>query len=95
MASHTIEKPLHIGKTDTYSLTVSDDWLNGEAISSVIVTTDTDYIALGAESIVGNIIYVYLTGVSTSTGDGSRVHFDYATPTRTDCDYIKVKVKDC
>ena len=93
--SHSIDKPLHIGKTDTYSLTVSEKWLNGETIQSATPTTDSGHITLGSVSIVDNIIYVYLTGVSATVKGGIDVHFDYTTATRSDCDFIKVKVEDC
>ena len=91
--SHTVEKSLHVGKTDTYSITIDPTWLNGEDITSVTVTTDDTYITLGNHSIVDNIIYVYLTGVLKK--GGVNVHFDYVLPTRDDCDYIRVIVEDC
>ena len=97
MATHKVEKPLHVGKEDTYSLTINDNpdggWLNGEAITSVTVTADSAYITVGTTSIVDNIMYVYLTGVSSKMA--SEVHFDYTTATRSDCDYINVDVEDC
>lgn len=91
--SRRIEKPLKVGKTDTYSLSVNATWLNGETINSATVTVDNTYITDGAVSIVDNVIYVFLTGVATKAS--VEVHFDYATATRSDCDYIIVSVEDC
>lgn len=98
--SRRIEKPLKVGKTDTYSLKVSntggdDDkgWLGDEALTSATITVDNTYITDGAVSIVGNVIYVFLTGVLANSN--VEVHFDYATATRSDCDYIIVSVEDC
>lgn len=91
--SRRIEKPLKVGKTDTYSLSVNTTWLNGETINSATVTVDNTYITDGAVSIVDNVIYVFLTGVAAKAS--VEVHFDYATATRSDCDYIIVSVEDC
>lgn len=91
--SRRIEKPLKVGKTDTYSLSVNTTWLNGETINSATVTVDNTYITDGAVTIVGNVIYVFLTGVLANSN--VEVHFDYATATRSDCDYIIVSVEDC
>lgn len=91
--SRRIEKPLKVGKTDTYSLTVNSDWLGDETLTSATVTVDNTYITDGAVSIVGNVIYVFLTGVLAN--GNVEVHFDYATATRSDCDYIIVSVEDC
>lgn len=91
--ANLIKKPLHVGKVDSYSLTVDPEWLNGEPILTANVVSDTDYIAVGATSIVGNIIYMYLTGVAEK--GGSDIHIDYTTATRTDCDTVRVIVESC
>lgn len=93
MSSHTVDKPLKVGKTDSYSLTVSEEWLNGETISTATITVDGAYLALGTQSIVGNIIYFYLTGVAVTSG--TNIHIDYTTATRSDCDFVRVVIKDC
>lgn len=91
--SRRIEKPLKVGKTDSYSLSVNATWLGDETITSATVTVDNTYITDGTVTIVGNVIYVFLTGVLAS--GGVEVHFDYTTETRSDCDYIVVTVEDC
>lgn len=93
MTTNIIEKPLHVGKTDSYSLTVSPAWLNGEAISTATVTTTAANITSGVVSIVDNVLFVFLTGVEKI--HYSDVHFEYATVTRSDCDSISVIVDDC
>ena len=91
--SRIIDKPLKVGKTDSYSLTVSTQWLGGETILSATATSDNAFITVGAVNIVDNVIYVYLTGVAAK--NRVEVHFNYATATRTDCDYILVNVAEC
>lgn len=93
MGSHTIEKILRVGKTDSYSLTVNLDWLNGEAILLATPTTDSAYITIESTSVVGNIVYMYLTGVAPK--GGVDIHIDYTTATRSDCDYVRIIVKEC
>ncbi len=88
-----VEKSLHVGKTDSYSLTVNTTWLNGEAILTANVTSDIADVTVGDVSIVGNVIYAYLTGVSAKAY--TDVHFDYTTATRSDCDTIRVKLEAC
>lgn len=91
--ANLIQKPLHVGKTDSYSLTVDLTWLNGEAILTATPVSDATYITVDSFSIVGNIIYMYLTGVAKS--QTSDVHIGYTTATRSDCDKVRVIVKDC
>lgn len=98
--SRRIEKPLKVGKIDTYSLKVNntggDDgkgWLGDETLTSATVTVDNAFATDGTVSIIDNVIYVFLTGVTANTS--LKVHFDYATATRSDCDYIIVRVEDC
>lgn len=88
-----IEKPLHVGKTDVYSLTVSSGWLNGEVISSFTATTDATKITIGPTDIQDNVLLVYLTGVETQKN--VEIHFNYNTPTRTDCESVYVTVEEC
>ncbi len=93
MIDKLIEKPLHVGKTDSYSLTVSSALLNGEAILTADVTCDPAKATVGASSIDDNVILVYLTGVeSVSYTD---LHFEYTTATRSDCDTPRIAVEDC
>lgn len=88
----TVEKELKVGKTDTYSLTVSSVWLASEGISSAVITVDSAKVTYLSHVIIDNVIFVSLTGVST--GD-TEIHFDYITPTRTDCDAFTLILSDC
>lgn len=87
-----VEKELKVGKTDTYSLTVSSAWLASEAIDSATVTADNAKVSYISQNIVDNVIFVSLMGVSA--GD-TVIHFDYTTPTRTDCDAFILILSDC
>ncbi len=90
------DRPLVIGKTDRYSITVSDQWLDGELIISAAVSSvdSPDNLTLGADTITtGNTVSVLITGV---TEGYHTVHFDYSTATRTSCCTAVVHVdSDC
>ncbi len=88
----TQEKILKVGKTDTYSLTISSEWLNGETIDSAIITVDAAKVTYNSQAIVDNVIYVSLTGVESGS---TTIHIDYTTATRTDCDGFRIKLGDC
>lgn len=87
------DKPLKVGKTDVYSLTVSDDWLDGETIQSFAVTVDANKVTKGATSTDSNKLLVYLTGVESVTS--TAIEFNYNTLTRSDCFVVYLDVEDC
>lgn len=89
----TVQKPLKVGKTDSYSLTVSSEWLGAETITGATATVDGAYVSDGIVTIVENVIYVFLTGVLATSR--TKIHFDYNTATRTDCDSFYLVVEDC
>lgn len=93
MGVNLIEKHLHVGKTDSYSLTVSSLWLNGDGILTASVSSNAAKILVGDISIVENVIFVYLTGVEATPY--SDVHFEYTTSTRSDCEKVRIIVDDC
>lgn len=88
----TAEKKLSVGKTDTYSFTISSKWLDVESISSAIITVDPLKVTYNSQSIVGNIIYMSLTGVEAGS---TVIHIDYTTATRTDCDAYRLVLDEC
>ena len=85
-----MEKVLHVGKTDRYGIN-KDVWLAGEAITLLNVTADA-LVTVDSFSFVGGDITALLTGVSSGV---SKVHFEYTTATRSDCQTILVRVKVC
>tara|TARA_R100000544_G_scaffold20565_1_gene10023 strand:- start:28812 stop:29084 length:273 start_codon:yes stop_codon:yes gene_type:complete len=88
----TVEKPLKVGKTDIYNFQVSEAWLDGETLDTVIITVDTAKVTLNSQTIAGNTIFMSLTGVAI--GD-TEIHIDYTTATRTDCDGFILILEDC
>lgn len=79
-----VQKPLKVGKTDVYSLTLNSEWLEGESLSSysVSIMEGEESLSKGSTSLIGNTIYVYLTGVAIK--DNIVLVFNYSTPTRSD-----------
>ena len=90
------DRPLFVGKTDGYSITLGDKWLDGETIISANVTSvdSPDNITLGVHAVVtGNTVSVPITGV---TEGYHTVHFEYDTATRSSCCSVIVHVdSDC
>ena len=91
-----IDKPLKVGKTDRYQFGGAglSAWLNGEALQSFTVETDTDLALLsGVPSLdAPGKIGFFLTGVAPGR---CKIHVNYATPTRSDCATITVVVNNC
>jgi hypothetical protein len=89
----TFEKPLTIGKTDTYTYTVPSEWLGSNTITAHDVTVDA-LVTKNNSGVTGNVIAASISGV---TAGNSNVHFDYTTSDgRTDCANVTVKVTaDC
>lgn len=84
------EKILHIGKTDMYGINKTA-WLAGETITSLTVTSD-DLVTVNSSSFNGGDMMATITGVSAGM---SKIHFDYTTTNRSDCQTILVRVKVC
>ena len=92
MAIQTVSKELKVGKTDTYSFAVSTAWLDVETLATATITVDSAKVTFNSQSIVDNIIFMSLTGVSA--GD-TIIHIDYTTATRSDCDEFALVLSDC
>lgn len=88
------EKNLSVGKTDNYSITVNSTWLNGEAISNATATSDQSgtLITLGAVTIVGEAISVPVTCLAAGY---SKIEFNFATATRSDCFEATLYTEEC
>ena len=89
----SFEKKLHVTKTDTYSLTVSSEWLEGETITSHAITVPSQ-VTLNSSGIIDAAIYVSVTGVAAGSAP---IHFEWVTTSgRSDCMKVNVKViADC
>lgn len=82
-----------VGRTDSYSVTVSEDWLDGQDLATSTVTSgDTAIASPGAETISGNVIHIPITMVAAGS-----VVFDiiYGTATRSDCVKVELEVEEC
>lgn len=86
----TFKRKLKVGKTDAFELGVSR-WLNGESLTNVVITNPDDKVSVSTFTFENGIISVLLVGVETGIAD---IHFDYSTPTRSDCYVAQVRVID-
>lgn len=86
------EKALPVGKTGNYTLTVSGEWLGSEQIVSFNVTAPDGGFSVGATTVSSNVIQSLLTGLQVGT---YKVHFEFATATRSDCYTAYVDVIEC
>lgn len=83
---------LKVNKTDSGTIDVAG-WSSGETITSLIVTNPDGLVTINGSAIDGSKLSVSFTGVSTG---GAEIHFDFTTPTRSDC-YVAIciVVDDC
>ena len=94
MNSYFWQKPLKIGKRDTYTVDLST-WSKDEPIITLTTTTKSALVFIennfigtnpkGINSIVGVTVSGLLDGIEEIT-------FNYSTSTRTDSETIKLKV---
>lgn len=80
-------KRLKVGKTERYSLGVSD-WLNGEQITSANVVCGNK-ISTGAVDFQNGVVGFLATGLSVGR---CSVVFNYTTATRSDSDLHEIDV---
>lgn len=77
------EKRLSVGKVDTYTYTVNQEWLGTETITSHLVTVDGVIVQKNSSGVTGNVIGVSLTSLSSG---GTQIHFEWETSGgRSDC----------
>jgi hypothetical protein len=87
------EKPLHVAKTDTYTVTVNAAWLGIETLSTVAVTTAGAGVTIGAVTKLDNVIQAELTGVTVGTHE---LEFSWVTSaSRSDCVTVAIIVRTC
>lgn len=85
------QKPLPVGKTGNYTITVSPRWLGEEVITGFTVTVDSG-VTKSLETFDNNILQTYLTGVTEGL---HKIHFEWTTATRSDCSTVAVRVVSC
>lgn len=86
------DRPLPVGKTGNYILRVDAAWLGSESVTSATVTVPSGGATVGLITTAGTDAQVFLTGVTVGR---HKVHFDYATPTRSGCVTTYVEVVNC
>lgn len=87
------DKPGKVGRTDEYSVTVSENWLEGQdLVTSTVTVNDETIVTAGAEVIVGNVIHIPLNFLAVGK---TTVHVIFGTATRNDCVTVEVKSEHC
>jgi hypothetical protein len=87
------ERPLKVGKTDNFTLTLDDSYLAGEVISSVNVSTENTDLTIDSFTHTANVISGIMTG---NVAGKVEVHFEWVLPsTRSGCSDEIVIVLDC
>lgn len=86
------DRPLPVGKTGNYILRVDAAWLGSESVTSATVTVPSGGATVGIVTTATTDVQAFLTGV---TAGRHKVHFEYATPTRSGCLAVYVEVVTC
>lgn len=88
------DKPLKVGKNDIYTVTVDEEWLDGQTLNNATCTTsDTNIATNEAASILnGSVVAFRITGVAEGFVELD-VTFD--TINRSDCVKVGLNVVDC
>lgn len=89
----TFERFGKVGKTDNYTLTISDEYLAGEKLTTASCTVQNASVA-SVVSVLndGKVISVQLNFLAE--GD-TELHFSYATNTRSNCETHVLVVVSC
>ena len=90
--SQLYQKPLPVGKTGNYTLTVDSGWLNGETISSVSATVDSGGATVTLPTSNGNVLQAFFEGATVGR---HKVEWEWATATRSDCYSTYLEVVEC
>jgi hypothetical protein len=85
-------KPLPVGETGNYVISVDPEWLGAEAIVSQTITPASGMTIGPIITAVGNLIQFYATGVEVGRHE---VHARWVTPTRSDCYSFFISVIEC
>lgn len=87
------DQPLGVGFTDRYSVVPSDEWLDGEIVTSATVSVpDASIVTHTPAEISGSVISALFTGVSIGYVE---VTVNYSTATRSGCVNVMLVVKQC
>ena len=88
--SQLYQKPLPVGKTGNYTLTLDSGWLGAETITNVNVTCDGATVTLPTSN--GNVLQAFFEG---DTRGRAEVHWEWATATRSDCYTATLDIVEC
>ncbi len=88
----TFERPLKIGKTDNFTFTLSDDYLDEEVITSATVVAEEEHLSVDAVNTTDSVISALCTGISLGN---VQLHYTWTTATRSGCETHIVKVVEC
>ena len=86
------ERPLKVGKTDNFTLTLSSGYLDGEVLTTATVTSTDPDIEITSVDFNSSIISAVCNGVSD--GD-AELHYTWATASRSGCESHIVIILDC
>lgn len=84
----TFERTLKVGKTDAYSLDVSE-WANSEDLISFSASDSTGSLTIVSSEIDGTELQLLVTGLAIGT---AKVEMEFATATRSDCTIVNIRV---
>lgn len=85
-------RPLKVGKIDNFTFSLSSGYLDGEVITSAIVTTESTALTINTVSNNTSVVSALCTGVTE--GD-AELHFAWTTATRSGCETHTVIILDC
>ena len=87
----TFDRPLKVGKTDNYTLSMSAQYLDSELIASATATSaDESILTVGAVQHDGELISAFCTGVAAGEAE---IIFEWTTATRSGGERAKVKIE--
>lgn len=89
--SQVAQKPLPVGKTGNYTVTIDSGWLDSEPLTSENVTAATG-MTISSVTSSGNVIQFLATGTVAGRHE---VHAEWATATRSDCYTFYIDVIEC
>lgn len=90
------DKPLRVGNSDIYTITVAKEWMDGQTLTSVnVVSNDVGIATVEPPTISsGHIISMRITGIAVGLVT-LRIDFNTIDPARSDCHKVGLNVVDC
>lgn len=89
------DKPLKVGKTDIYTVTVADEWLDNQQLNNATAVVDNAGVATVQPATLegGNkVVSMSVTGV---TEGFVTIDVNFSTVNRSDCVKVGLNVVDC